>query len=61
MLQMKNVEILFTNLNELCQFRRSSETRNCQMDFDRKLLKGNFPEAEIQLAVHVFGAVVTNQ
>jgi hypothetical protein len=55
---MKKVEILFTTLHALCQFRRSSEIQDCQMDFDRKLLKGIFPEAEINLASNVFGATV---
>jgi hypothetical protein len=55
---MKKVEILFTNLHELCLFKRSSETKDCQMDFDRKLLKGVFSEAEIYLAANVFGAIV---
>jgi hypothetical protein len=56
---MKNVELLFANLQELCLFKRSSDTKDCQMDFDRKLLKGIFPEAEITLATTVFGAIVT--
>lgn len=56
---MKKVEILFDNLQELCLFKRSSEAKDCQMDFDRKLLKGFFPEAEITMAATVFGAVVT--
>lgn len=56
---MKNVELLFTNLHELCLFKRSSEAKGYQMDFDQKLLKGSFPEAEITLAATVFGAIVT--
>lgn len=56
---MKKVELLFTNLNELCQFKRGSEAKDCQMDFDQKRLKGSFPEAEITLAATVFGAIVT--
>jgi hypothetical protein len=55
---MKKVEILFVNLQHLCLFKRSSETKDCQMDFDRKLLKGNFPEEEIQLAETVFQATI---
>ena len=55
---MKKVEILFANLHQLCLFKRSSETKDCQMDFDRKLLKGFFPEAEINLAVTVFQATI---
>jgi hypothetical protein len=56
---MKRVELLFANLHELCLFKRGSEAKECQMDFDRKKLKGLFPEAEITLAATVFGAIVT--
>ncbi len=56
---MKKVEILFVHLHELCLFRRNSQATDCQMDFDRKLLKGRFPEAEINLAATVFGATVS--
>ncbi|HEV7330850.1 MAG TPA: hypothetical protein VGN63_07425 [Flavisolibacter sp.] len=55
---MKKVEILFDSLNQLCLFKRSSEAKDCQMDFEKKVLKGLFPEAEINMAVHVFGATI---
>ncbi|MDQ3277547.1 MAG: hypothetical protein M3Q06_04430 [Bacteroidota bacterium] len=55
---MKRVEILFKSLHELCLFKRSSETKGSSMDFEKKMLKGHFPEAEIQMAVHVFGATI---
>ena len=56
---MKKVELLFANLYELCLFKRGSEAKDCQMDFDHKKLKGSFPEAEITMAAAVFGAIVT--
>ena len=56
---MKKVELSFTRLHELCLFKRGSDTKDCQLDFDRKLLKGRFTEAEIKLAATVFGAIVT--
>ena len=55
---MKRVEILFESLNELCLFKRSSETKGYQMDFEKKILKGLFPETDIQMAVQVFGATI---
>ena len=55
---MKKAEIIFSNLQDLCQFKRGSEASDCQIDFDRKVLKGLFPEAELNLAVLVFGATV---
>jgi hypothetical protein len=61
MLAMKKVEILFTDLYKLCQFKRGSESKDCQMDFDKKLIRGRFPEAEIKLAAVVFGAIITEK
>lgn len=61
MLVMKRVEILFSDLYKLCQFKRGSEAKDCQLDFDRKLIRGRFPEAEIRLAATVFGAIVTEK
>ncbi len=58
---MKRVEILFSDLYKLCQFKRGSEAKDCQLDFDRKLIRGRFPEAEIRLAATVFGAIVTEK
>ncbi|RZJ98860.1 MAG: hypothetical protein EOO46_23745 [Flavobacterium sp.] len=55
---MKRVEILFDSLNKLCLFKRSSEAKDCQMDFEKKILKGKFPESEINMAVLVFGATI---
>ena len=55
---MIKAEIIFTHLRELCLFRRASETRDCQIDFDRKVLRGYFPEMEISVAVSVYGAIV---
>jgi hypothetical protein len=55
---MKKVEIFFDSLNKLCLFKRSSEAKDCQMDFEKKILRGLFPEAEINMAVHVFGATI---
>ena len=58
MLSMKRVEILFDSLNKLCLFKRSSEAKDCQMDFEKKILRGRFPESEINMAVLVFGATI---
>ncbi|MBB1284034.1 hypothetical protein HRH25_06585 [Flavisolibacter sp. BT320] len=55
---MKKVEILFDSLNKLCLFKRSSNAKNCQMDFEKKVLRGLFPEAEINTAVRVYGATI---
>ncbi|HEY1023346.1 MAG TPA: hypothetical protein VGE06_13595, partial [Flavisolibacter sp.] len=55
---MKNVEIFFDSLNKLCLFKRSSNAKECQMDFEKKVLRGLFPEAEIAMAVHVFDATI---
>ncbi len=56
---MKKVTTLQFSLHrELCIFKRSSQVRDCQMDYDRRVLKGAFPKEEIDLAVNVFNAIV---
>jgi hypothetical protein len=55
---MKKVEISFAHFHELCLFRRSSNVKDCQINFDKKMLKGIFPDAEITSAIFVFGATI---